>query len=67
MTSSPARCWQQLDGPVPDQFDKYWQFTLDFQDCARLRQRLTEARSTHAARRDLSSMRDEGAAAANER
>ncbi|HET7912614.1 MAG TPA: double-strand break repair protein AddB, partial [Pseudolabrys sp.] len=27
--------WQQLDGLVPDQFDKYWQFTLDFLKIAR--------------------------------
>jgi ATP-dependent helicase/nuclease subunit B len=27
--------WQQLDGLVPDQFDKYWQFTLEFLKIAR--------------------------------
>ena len=27
--------WQQLDGLVPDQFDKYWQLTLDFLKIAR--------------------------------
>ena len=27
--------WAQLDGLVPDQFDQYWQFTLDFLKIAR--------------------------------
>ena len=27
--------WQRLDGLVPDQFDKYWQFTLEFLKIAR--------------------------------
>jgi len=27
--------WQRLDGLVPDQFDKYWQLTLDFLNIAR--------------------------------
>jgi len=27
--------WQRLDGLVPDQFDKYWQLTLDFLKIAR--------------------------------
>lgn len=27
--------WQQLDRLVPDQFDTYWQFTLDFLNIAR--------------------------------
>ena len=27
--------WQQLDDLVPDQFDKYWQFTLEFLKIAR--------------------------------
>jgi ATP-dependent helicase/nuclease subunit B len=27
--------WARLDGLVPDQFDKYWQFTLDFLKIAR--------------------------------
>src|SRR4029450_7116925 len=27
--------WRKLDGLVPDRFDKYWQFTLDFLKIAR--------------------------------
>ena len=27
--------WQKLDGLVPDRFDKYWQFTLEFLKIAR--------------------------------
>ena len=47
--------WQQLDGLVPDQFDKYWQFTLDFLKIARnyWPQRLKEEGAIDAAdRRD---------------
>ena len=48
--------WQRLDGLVPDQFDKYWQFTLDFLKIARSYwpERLKEIGAIDAAeRRDL--------------
>jgi ATP-dependent helicase/nuclease subunit B len=48
--------WQRLDGLVPDQFDKYWQFTLDFLKIARdyWPKRLKEKGAIDAAeRRDL--------------
>ena len=48
--------WQRLDGLVPDQFDKYWQFTLDFLKIARSYwpERLKEnGEIDAAARRDL--------------
>src|SRR5689334_6558147 len=48
--------WQRLDMLVPDQFDKYWQFTLDFLKIARnyWPERLKERGEIDtAARRDL--------------
>ncbi|HEY6382384.1 MAG TPA: double-strand break repair protein AddB [Pseudolabrys sp.] len=48
--------WRRLDGLVPDQFDKYWQFTLDFLKIARTYwpERLNEVGEIDAAaRRDL--------------
>src|SRR5207244_9271022 len=48
--------WQRLDGLVPDQFDKYWQLTLDFLKIARnyWPERLKEIGAIDAAaRRDL--------------
>jgi ATP-dependent helicase/nuclease subunit B len=48
--------WQRLDGLVPDQFDKYWQLTLDFLKIARSYwpERLKEIGAIDAAaRRDL--------------
>ncbi|MGC2112893.1 MAG: double-strand break repair protein AddB, partial [Pseudolabrys sp.] len=48
--------WQRLDTLVPDQFDKYWQLTLDFLKIARnyWPQRLKEEGAIDAAaRRDL--------------
>jgi ATP-dependent helicase/nuclease subunit B len=48
--------WQRLDGLVPDQFDKYWQLTLDFLKIARTYwpERLKERGEIDAAaRRDL--------------
>ena len=45
--------WKKLDGLVPDQFDKYWQLTLDFLKIARSYwpERLTEKGMIDAARR----------------
>src|SRR5262245_21554005 len=48
--------WQRLDDLVPDRFDKYWQFTLDFLKIARTYwpERLKEIGEIDAAaRRDL--------------
>jgi ATP-dependent helicase/nuclease subunit B len=48
--------WQRLDGLVPDQFDTYWQYTLDFLKIARSYwpERLNEnGEIDAAARRDL--------------
>jgi ATP-dependent helicase/nuclease subunit B len=48
--------WRRLDGLVPDRFDKYWQFTLDFLKIARSYwpERLKEIGAIDAsARRDL--------------
>ena len=48
--------WRRLDGLVPDRFDKYWQFTLDFLKIARTYwpERLNEIGEIDAAaRRDL--------------
>src|SRR5262245_29722172 len=48
--------WRRLDGLVPDRFDKYWQFTLDFLKIARTYwpERLNEVGEIDAAaRRDL--------------
>jgi ATP-dependent helicase/nuclease subunit B len=48
--------WQRLDGLVPDQFDTYWQYTLDFLKIARSYwpERLNENKEIDAAaRRDL--------------
>ena len=45
--------WKKLDGLVPDQFDKYWQLTLDFLKIARSYwpERLAEKAMIDAARR----------------
>ena len=45
--------WKKLDGLVPDQFDKYWQLTLDFLKIARSYwpERLAEKVMIDAARR----------------
>ena len=45
--------WKKLDGLVPDQFDKYWQLTLDFLKIARSYwpERLAEKGMIDAARR----------------
>ncbi len=45
--------WKKLDGLVPDQFDKYWQLTLDFLKIARgyWPERLAEKGMIDAARR----------------
>jgi ATP-dependent helicase/nuclease subunit B len=45
--------WKKLDGLVPDQFDKYWQLTLDFLKIARSSwpELLTEKGMIEAARR----------------